>query len=246
VEHALHVVLAITEGKFSLRFVIVSSIVLLCAVILLASYMILFRAYHKARSRYRAGRAALYHPAIEQVLMEEPVDAVVATLQPRRWGDLDIVQEVMIDSMRHLEGPPFETLKTAAERLGLIEKDIEALRSPNRHRRGRAMDALGVMRSPLAIPELLASLDREQIDLKLVALRALAAIGDPSVLPAFDAEADRLPPTLLPRLISLVFEFRAVGRRTATAIINRHAKSFPPAAVRDILLELAADFEAAP
>ncbi len=235
-EHILHVVWALTEGRFSLGFVVVASLLLLAAVILLSAYMLAFRSYHAARARYRAGRAALYRPAIEQVLMEEPLDAVVATLRPRRWGDLDIVQEVMIESMRHLEGPPFETLKQAADRLGLVEKDIAALHSPNRHRRGRAMDALGVMRPNRAVPALIAALDREPLDLKLVALRALAAIGDPAALPVFLAEADRLPPTLLPRLISLVFEFHAAGRRTATEIINNHARSFPPAAVRDILM----------
>ena len=245
-EHVLHVCWAITEGRFSLRFVILSSVILLCATLLLTGYMIVFRLYHRLRLRYRARRAALYHPAIEQVLMEEPLDAVLATLRPRRWGDLDIVQEVLIDSMRHLEGPPLETLKLAADRLGLIEKNVAALRSPNRHHRGRAMDALGVMRSHRTISALVASLDRESFALKLVALRALAAIGDPSVLPAFETEAGRLPPALLPRLISLVFEFHAEGRRTATAIINRHASSFPPASIRDILTELAADFEAAP
>lgn len=242
-EHVLHVVWAITEGQFSLRFIVLSSVFLLGAVILLTAYMIAFRSYHRARRHYRAGRAALYRPAIEQVLMEEPLDAVVATLRPRRWGDLDIVQEVMIESMRHLAGPPFETLKQAAGRLGLVEKDVAALRSPNPHRRGRAMDALGVMRSRLAVPALLAALDREPLDLKLVALRALAAIGDPAVLPAFKAEADRVPPTILPRLISLVFEFGPEGRRAAIEIINRRSSALPPIAIRDILVQLAAEFE---
>ena len=242
-DHVLQTVWGATEGRFSLRFVILSSFVLLFAVLLLTAYMIVFRTYQRARARYRASRAALYHPAIEQVLMEEPFDAVVETLRPRRPGDLEIIQEVMIDSMRHLEGPPFEMLKKAADHLGLIGLDIAALRAPGRDRRGRAMDALGVLRSTRALPELVAALDREGLDLKLVALRALAAIGDPSVLPAFIAEADRLPPTLLPRLISLVFEFHTEGRRAATDIINRHANAFPAASVREILMALASDFE---
>ena len=245
-EHVLLAVWGATEGRFSLRFVILSSFALLFAVLLLTAYMIVFRTYQRARVRYRASRAALYRPAIEQVLMEEPFDAVVATLRPRRMGDLEIIQEVLIGSMRHLEGAPFETLKLAADRLGLIELDIAALRAPGRDRRGRAMDALGVLRSTRALPALVAALDREALDLKLVALRALAAIGDPSVLPAFIAEADRLPPTLLPRLVSLAFEFNADGRRAAIEIINRHSNAFSPASVRDILMMLASDFEVRP
>lgn len=211
--------------------------------ILLGAYMVLFRAYHRARREYRDRRAALYRPAIELVLMEEPYEKVLAALRPRRWGDDDISQEVMIESMRHLEGPPFETLRRAAEELGYVDADIRGLRSPNRHRRGRAMDALGVMRSRRALPALLESLDREDLELRLVALRALAAVGDPSALPAFVGQAEVIPPPLLPRLISLVFEFDAPGRRAAAEIINRRPNAFPPGAVRDILMQFAADLE---
>jgi hypothetical protein len=235
-----------TASRFSLRFVIVASLVLLLAVILLSVYMLVFRGYLRLRRAYRASRAALYRPAIEQVLMEEPLETVVATLRPRRWGDLDIAQEVMVESMRHLEGPPLEALQKAADRLGLVEHDVAAMRSSNRHARGRAMDALGVIRSTSAIPALIDALEREPLDLKLVALRALAAIGDPSALPAFLAASDLVPPTILPRLVSLAFEFNAPGREVAREIINRHPTSFPPAAVRDILMEFASDFEALP
>lgn len=209
--------------------------------ILLGAYMVLFRAYHRARRDYRERRAALYRPAIELVLMEEPYEKVREALRPRRWGDGDIAQEVMLEPMRHLEGPPFETLRRAAEDLGFVDDDIRGLRSPNHHRRGRAMEALGVMRSRRSLPFLLESLEREGLELRLVVLRALAAIGDPSVLPAFVAAADGLPPPLLPRLISLTFEFDEPGRRAAAEIINRHPADFPSGSVRDILMQFAAD-----
>ena len=245
-QHALHVVTALGKGRFSLHLVIVASLLLAWSVILLAFYMVAFRAYHRLRARYRNSRAALYRPAIELVLMEEPYERVLETLRPRRWGDADVVQEVMIESMRHLAGPPFETLRRCALDLGLVAQDIATLRSGGRHRRGRAMEALGIMHSREGVPGLVAALDKEPLDLRLVALRALAAIGDESALPAFVAQADRVPRPLLPRLISLTFEFQEPGRRAAAEIINKYPQALPPAAVRDILLQFAADYETAP
>ena len=214
--------------------------------IALTIYMALFRAYHRLRRQYRESRAALYRPAVELVLMEEPFEAVLAALRPRRPGDADMVQEVMIDAMRHLSGPPFDTLHRAARELGFIDRDIAALSSRRRHRRGRAMDSLGVMRSAAAVPAILRALDEETLELKLVALRALAAIGDVSALPHFVAQSELIPPPLLPRLTSLMFEFGAPGRRAVAEIINRHPRLFPPAAVKDILLQFAADFQVRP
>jgi len=205
--------------------------------------MALFRVYHRIRLRYRASRAAVYQPAIELVLMEEPFEAVLAALRPRRFGDEDMIQEVMVDSMRHLSGAPFETLQQAARELGFIEKNVAALRSPRRHRRGRALDLLGVMRAADSVPAILSALDGELLDQKLVALRALAAIGDVSALPRFVAQAETLPPPLLPRLVSLMFEFGAPGRDAVAEIINRHPGQFPPGFIKDILMQFAGDFE---
>ncbi|MDE2491981.1 MAG: hypothetical protein KGM24_14130 [Elusimicrobia bacterium] len=204
--------------------------------------MALFRAYHRTRAHYRERRAALYRPGIEAALMEEPADAVCAILRPRRWGDADIVQEVMVEAMRHLEGGAFETLRQAALRLGLSERALRDLRARDRHRRGRALDRLGVLRPAEAVPAILSVLDEQPLELKLVALRALAALGDHTVLPRLVREADALPPPLLPRLISLLLEFDAPGRRAAVDLINRHPRAFPPSAVRDILRHLSVDF----
>jgi hypothetical protein len=221
---------------------VLASLFLFWTVIALTAYMALFRTYHRVRRDYRASRAAVYRPAIELVLMEEPFETVLAALRPRRAGDADVVQEVMVDSMRHLGGAPFDTLQRAARELGFIDANVAALRSPRRHRRGRALDLLGVMRSKDSVPAILAALDEQLLDQKLVALRALAAIGDVSALRAFVAQAEILPPPLLPRLVSLMFEFGAPGRAAVAEIINRHPRQFPPGFVKDILMQFADDF----
>lgn len=230
------------KARPSLGTVVAVSLSLLWLVIALALYMLLFKLYHAARARYRAARARLYSPAVELALMEEPIERIEAVLRPRRWGDADIAQEVLSEAMRHLQGPPFDALRAAALRLGFIARALDALRARSPHRRGRAMEALGLMRAPEAVPALIRALFSEGLELKLTALRSLAAIGDPQALPAFLQAADSLPPPLLPRLASLVLEFGPAGRDAARELINLHPRAFPPGVVADLLKELAQDF----
>ena len=181
----LSLLLKATEGRISFQLVIATTIVLFWITFVLFVFTILFRIYQHLRLRYRTARRRLYDPAIEKVLMEEPLEEVIAALRPRRWGDGSVVQEVMVDNMRYLKGPPFDTLCTAAQRLGVVERNLAALKSRSKLRRGTAMDALGVMRAPQAVVGIIAILDQESMDMRLVALRALAAIGNPASLPTF-------------------------------------------------------------
>lgn len=243
---AISSLLEAARGRLSLQLVIYASLVLFCVVILLSSCVLLLRAYHRLRFRYRLGRRTLYEPAIEQVLMEAPLGEILETLRPRRRGDTGIVQEVMIENMRHLKGPPFETLREAAYRLGLIERNLLALGSKNKHRRGRAMEALGVMRASQAIVGILDILSREPLDMKLVALRALSEIGNPAVLPYFLKASDELPPAMMARLAALMMEFGASGREKIQELILRHPQAFPAHVMGDLLREMAADLQAYP
>lgn len=238
--------LLLLEARPSLRTIVLASLALFWLVLLLCAYMMLFKLYHSARARYRARRAALYRPAVELALMEEPVERIEAGLRLRRWGDADIVLEVLGDAMRHLQGPPFEALRSAALRLGHVDRALADLRARAAHRRGRAMEALGLMRVPEAVPALLLALATEPMELKLTALRSLASIGDPRALPAFLRAAEGLPPPLLTRVASLLLEFGAPGRDAARELINRHPRSFPPGVVADLLQELSQDLGGAP
>lgn len=234
---------AVAEGRFSLQAVILASMALFWIVACLFAYMFLFRTYQRLRSGYRARRRKLYEPAIEKVLMEEPLDAVVAALRPKRWGDEDMVQEVMIDAMRYLKGPPFEALRDAAQKLGLVERNLRMLRSRSKHRRGTAMEALGLLRAPQALVGIISILDREPMDMQLVALRSLAAIGNPATLPYFVKTADKLSPAMIVRLASLMMEFGAAARPHIQDLVDRHRGSFPPRVMEELLKEIAADTE---
>lgn len=243
-ERVLNAIGVVAEGRPSMAFVIVSTVVLLWIVLTMSAYLIVLRCWIRLRKDYRERRAALYRPAVELVLMEEPYETVLAALRPRRWGDGDIVQEVIADSMRHLQGYPFTILCRAAAELGFIDDNMRLLRSLDRHRRGHAMERLGLYRAADATPAIVTLLEKEELDMKLVALRALAEIGDPKALPHFVTVARAMPPGLLPRTASLMLEFGAPGRDAVRELMNARAEDFPATSVPDLLKELAQDWGA--
>jgi hypothetical protein len=227
------------KGRFSLQVVVYASVLLLCLVTVLMAYILAYRAWMSLRQAYRRRRRQLYEPAVAMVLMEESPEAVLEAFKPRRWGDEEIVLEVMLDSMQHLSGPPFELMQKIAMRLGLVELCLKDLRARSSLRRGRAMEALGLLRAPQAIVALLDILKNEPMDLKLVALRALAQIGDPAVLPYFLDAAETLSPAMMVRLASLLLEFGPPGRAALATLFNRRPEAFPPRVMQLILQEAA-------
>ncbi len=242
-EHARQAVAVIVAGRASMLFVILATIILLGFVLALSAYLLVLRAYIRSRSLYRARRTELYQPAIKLVLMEAPYETILEALRPRRWGDEDIVQEVMVNSMRHLQGQSFETLRRVAIELGFVAANLRALGSRHQHRRGHAMERLGFLRARAAVPGILKLLSRETLDMKLVALRSLAAINDPSVLPHIVATSALMPPGLLPRTASLMLEFGPPGRDAVRELLNLRSRDFPAASVPDLLKELTQGWE---
>lgn len=227
--------LALAAGHPSLSFVVLFTVVSAWLAALMFAYMVGFAVLQHALASYRASRRKVFEPAIAMVLGEESLETVVEALRPRRSGDEEAAQAVMLDSMRHLAGPPFELLQAAAERLGFVERNLRKLSSRRRSVRGRAIAALGVMRVRRAVPVLVERLNREPRRLQLAILRALAAIGDPAALPVFAAAADSLPPPMLPRLASLMLEFGPPALPALLPLINRHAGAFPPRALAEVL-----------
>jgi len=242
-ERMRHVLTIIATARPSMAFVIAVTILLLFVVLAMSAYLLILRAALRQRLRYRARRAELYRPGIELVLMEEPYELVLAALRPRRWGDGDIVQEVMFESIRYLKGPPYETLRRAAMELGFVAVNLSHLYSRDLHRRGHAIERLGLLRAETAIPRLFELILVDRMDLKLVALRALAAIGDPSVLPRFMSLTDRLPPALLPSAAALMIEFGDPGRNAARELLTLRKAEFPTASIPTLLALLAQEWE---
>lgn len=242
----MEILTQIAEGRPSLVFIIIATAALLAIVAGLTLYLMLLRSWYVLRQAHRTRRRALYQPAIELLLMDEPYEKILQALRPRLWGDDEIVQDVMTEAMQQLEGPPFETLQHAAIELGFLESNLRALSSWDRHRRGHAIERLGLLRCKTAVAPIVAILGREHMGLRLVCLRALAAIGDPVALPQLLETARTMPPGLLARMASLMLEFGAPGRDAVKDLLNTRAEDFPAASIPRLLQELAVDWRPAP
>ncbi|MBI5883140.1 MAG: HEAT repeat domain-containing protein [Elusimicrobia bacterium] len=229
--------------RSSLMFVIYLCFLLFWGVVLLAIYVFALKTYYRMRRAYREQRKKHFQQGIELVLMEEPFDAIMKAFEPQRPGDLDIVQEVILDSMRFITGPPFEIMKKVSHRLGIIDRNISFLGSFDRHKRAHAVETLGVMQATQAIIPLLEMLSTETNDIKLVALRSLAIIKDPRALPYFHHTAKNLPPPLLPRLASIMLEFGPAAHPHLHKLVTAHRSVFPQLMLEELLRELATDLK---
>ena len=227
------------HGRPSLQFVVIASIALFWLVLALTAYLLLLRTYHHFWALWRARRRKVFEPAVEKVLLEEPFEDVLAAFQPLLPGDEEAAQAVMTEAMTHLLGPPFETLRTAARRLGFVELNLSRLQSTRRHIRGRAMEILGIMHVAESRGALIRAAYEERLDLKLVALRSLALIKDPKDLVHFVAVARRLSPAMLVRLASLMMEFGPSAKPYIVELISQHPAAFPERAMKLLLAEIA-------
>ena len=90
--------------RSSLMFVIYLCFILFWGVVLLAIYVFALKMYYRVRRTYREKRKKHFQQGIELVLMEEPFDAILKAFEPQRPVDMDIIQEVILDSMRFITG----------------------------------------------------------------------------------------------------------------------------------------------
>jgi hypothetical protein len=234
---ARYLLIRALEGHLTLQFVVFSTIVLFWITVILIAFMLLLRLYYHLRREYLDRRRKLYEPAIALALMEEPREKIMEALRPRRLGDMEVVENVILDSIRHLTGTPFSSLQAAAFKLGIVERNLKRMHSKNKLQAGQGMEALGIMRAPQAVVAIISLLPKLRQDMKLVALRALALVGDNKTLPYFMKSAGALPPAVLPRLASLMLEFGSVAIPYITKLVNQNPGAFPPRIMKILLAE---------
>jgi hypothetical protein len=237
---AFHILGRAVKGEFNLRFIVLTTVVLFWIVVALISFMLLMRLYYHVKRVRMDKRRKVYEPAIELVLTEAPQADIVEALRPRKSSDMEVVQEVILDSMQPLVGGPFDALQAAAFELGFRDRALKRLKSRSKFKRSQAMEALGIMRAKDAIGQIGKIIPDQTLDMKLVALRALALIGDPSALPLLLDTADSLPPAMLPRLASLMLEFEGSAAPYIKKLIDSHSASFPPRILKLLLAQAAA------
>lgn len=228
----------------SLRLLAAANLALCAGVLALVAAVPACEAFARARARYRDSRRRAYEDALRGALGGTDPEALAAALAPRLPGDAVVVEESLLAVLRGLRGPQGERLREAALRLGLYERHLRALRSPGRPERVRAMRALGVLRAKQAVAPLLAGFEAESLELKRLALKTLADIGDPAAVPHFVAAAYALPRVEVVPLAAMLLRFGPPGRRGVQTLVARFPASFPPRVMMEVLRQAAAGPEA--
>ncbi|TBR26023.1 hypothetical protein EPO15_01045 [bacterium] len=219
--------------------VLAGGLALLAGALTSLAGVLVVSAVHGARAYARRARRKAYEEGIQAALGKAEAEALASALRSRIAGDGAVVEDALFGVLRRTDGPAAERLRQAALRLGLFERNLKALRSPSRGERVAAMQALGVLRAKQAVVPILSSFESESLDVRLVALKALADIGDPAAVPQFVAAAYTLPRVMVVRLAAMLPRFGPPGRRGVQVLVARFPASFPPRVMMDLLRQAA-------
>ena len=225
----------------SLPPLVAANLVLLAAVLTLFPCVLVWRAIQRAGALYHGSRRKLYEDAVTEALDCSGPSALAAALQLRLPGDAAAIEEALLAVIRGSRGPRFERLREAALRLGLFERNLRALRSPDRRERVRAMGALGDVRAKQAVTQILSTFESEDLNVKLVALKTLMDIGDPAAVSYFIAAAYLIPRVMVVPLAGMLPRLGPPGRRGVQTLVARFPASFPPRVLIELLRQAASE-----
>ena len=136
------------------------------------------------RSRTERRRLAV------ELAWREPVDALVLDHTPLPQvpqRERRVVLELLLRYRALLRGPEAARITDCLEAQGYVEEAVAGLHSRSRWKRATSAAQLGRMRSDAATAALVGLMEDESDDVRMVAARSLAAIGDPSAVQALTA-----------------------------------------------------------
>jgi HEAT repeat protein len=132
-------------------------------------------------ARRRAHREAHWQPLVEDFVLEE------RPLPSARHRDLQAVLDLLLRYADVLRGPEADRITAFLEEDGYVALALHDLGSRGQWKRARAAERLGRMRSTRAVPFLIDAMQDDSADVRVVAARALATIGDPRAIPSLAA-----------------------------------------------------------
>jgi len=139
------------------------------------------KALRTRRRRSLAVAVAPHRWALLAVASGEDDDASgAAHLIAVAGGDWRSLAPDVITMLSKIRGGPAEDLVDVLRRQGDIERAVTFLRSHSTVRRARAAHLLGLVHDVTHVPDLVPLLSDRSREVRLVAVRALGAIGDPS------------------------------------------------------------------
>lgn len=224
-----------------MRVLVAANVALFAAVAAAFVGALLIKAFRRVEARARRYKRKEYEGAVTAALAEPAPESLAAALAPRRRGEADVAEEALLAVLREARGPQAQRLREAALRGGVYERNLKALQSSERGERVRAMQALGTLRAKQAVAPILTSFEGEELDVKLVALKALADIGDPGAVPYFVSAAYFLPRVMVVPLAAMLPRFGPPGRRGVQTLVARFPASFPPKVMMDLLRQAAVE-----
>jgi HEAT repeat protein len=125
-----------------------------------------------------------------ELVWRERVDGLVLeglALPPAPRRSQPVLLELLLRYRAMLRGPEAERITSYLEEQGYVARAIADLRSRNRWRRAESAAQLGRMRSDTGVAALVELMSDESDDVRMVAARSLAAIGDPAAVTALTA-----------------------------------------------------------
>jgi HEAT repeats len=199
------------------------------ALALLLAVMIVQRLARGLAERRWQQTLERYRPLVDGLLQDEPPPETFDRLAqvPRRH--LPVLSSLLLAPLRLVTGEMVDRFRSAAARLGLLERWRADLRHRRWWRRAEAALALGLVREPSAAEPLIAALDDPHEEVRAAAVDALGLLGDERAIPALVA---RLKDESRHQRVRIVESLREFGGRATPALLA-HARS-DPAAVGDV------------
>jgi HEAT repeat protein len=199
------------------------TIVLFAWAVALSLMAVSLRVVRTRKQRRRRGTELTWRGYVDALVL----DGAALPLVPRR--DRSLVLDLLLRYRALLRGPEAERITRYLEDQGYVAAAVGDLSSRNRWRRAAAAVRLGEMRSEAAVPGLVSLMEDESDDVRMVAARSLAAIGDPAAVGALAAAlADPSRWTASTVAADLV-EMGPVAVPTLIAIAGASGASYPGA-----------------
>jgi HEAT repeat protein len=159
----------------SLRFVELTTVVMVALVMLMVIVTISLKALRYLKASWYKRHYKRIEPALEKFILTGEDQPKLLLLRP--WQRDLFLSSLIVERIVLLRGAGQEALKRLAADLGLVEKYLKALKSRRRWRRARAAENLGYFGDERVVGPLGELLSDEDETIRAVAARGLARIG---------------------------------------------------------------------
>src|SRR5262249_40519358 len=118
-------------------------------------------------------------------------ERLASQLPPLTRFSRGVVEEILLDNARFLKGAARDRITAACEDLGFVRDRMRQLKHPRWWKRAEAAEKLATMKSPKAVPDIIALMRDESPEVRMRAARTLGQLETKiSVKPLIEAFQD--------------------------------------------------------